>query len=276
MSGRLLQTLKRSLPGQSRIVQASAGVTCWVGSTAVFVRLKAILHWLNGPCRPTRFYGWWWWYSCNRPHLTDRSHIEILEELPANAVGLDLGAGGKRIRPNAITTDIQALPGVDVVCDATALAFEDNKFDYVWSNAVLEHVREPWKVAAEIARVLKPGGVAIIHTPFLEYVHGWPDDYYRFTIQGLRVLFKGLEELKTGTSAGPGQVLPDLIQYYFAGFGDLVNGGFWPTLWCVCVGIWLLPLRWLDRWLCRRPSYWRWARAYYYVGRKPAGKLDAS
>ena len=38
----------------------------------------------------------------------------------------------------------------------------------------------------------------------------------------------------------------------------------------IAVGIWLVPLRWLGRWLQRLPRYWKLARAYYFVDRKPA------
>ena len=73
---------------------------------------------------------------------------------------------------------------------------------------MLEHVPYPMRVAAEIGRTLKPGGLAFIQVPFLENVHGWPDDYYRFTLRGLRVLFSDLEEVASGVSAGLGRSCP--------------------------------------------------------------------
>ena len=39
-----------------------------------------------------------------------------------------------------------------------ALPFLDNSFDAVISRAVPEHVRDPFRCAAGIARILKPGG----------------------------------------------------------------------------------------------------------------------
>jgi hypothetical protein len=35
-------------------------------------------------------------------------------------------------------------------------------------------------------------------------------------------------------------------------------------------GLVTLPLRWFDHLLANRPSYWKWARAYYWVGKRPA------
>jgi SAM-dependent methyltransferase len=215
-----------------------------------------------------RLYAWWWWRSPNKPRITDRTYIDLLDSLPATARGLDVGSR-QRIRRNAITLDVVEAKGVDVVGDAHDLPFPDFSFDYVWCNAVLEHLRDPRQAANELIRVLKPGGVAFVQVPFLEYVHGWPDDYYRFTLNGLRELFRGLEEVAAGASAGPGQVLPDLVQYYATGFSDIQSRRFWPTFCAAVVGVLLLPVRFLDRALRKRPSYWQWARAYYYVGRRP-------
>jgi SAM-dependent methyltransferase len=156
-----------------------------------------------------------------------------------------------------------------VVGDGHRLPFLNDSFDYIWCNAVLEHVPDPMQVASEIARILKPEGLAFIQVPFLENVHGWPQDYYRFTIQGLRVLFRNLEEVQSGVSAGPSQLLPDLVQYYCVAFAELQNGKLLTNLLCLIPGALLLPMRLLDHILKNRPSYWKWARAYYWVGRKP-------
>ena len=51
--------------------------------------------------------------------------------------------------------------------DIYALPFRDNSFDVVFSIYVLEHVDRPCELAAEIARVLRPGGVCLTLTPNL-------------------------------------------------------------------------------------------------------------
>ncbi len=51
-------------------------------------------------------------------------------------------------------------------CDVTAkLPFGDGVFDYVLFVEVIEHLRNPYEVIAEIKRVLKPGGAVIVSTP---------------------------------------------------------------------------------------------------------------
>jgi SAM-dependent methyltransferase len=62
----------------------------------------------------------------------------------------------------------------------------DQRFDSVVCHQVLEHVKNPMAAAAELARVLKPGGLAVISIPHLSRRHELPHDYYRFTPEGLR------------------------------------------------------------------------------------------
>lgn len=50
--------------------------------------------------------------------------------------------------------------------DITALPFADGKFDVVLCNHVLEHVPADSQAMGEIRRMLKPGGFAILQTPF--------------------------------------------------------------------------------------------------------------
>ena len=50
--------------------------------------------------------------------------------------------------------------------DVTALPFADASFDWVICNHVLEHVPDDVRALAEIWRVLRPGGGAILQTPY--------------------------------------------------------------------------------------------------------------
>ncbi len=49
-----------------------------------------------------------------------------------------------------------------VVADASALPFDDDSMDFVFSSQVIEHVPDDAAMAREIRRVLKPGGVAVV------------------------------------------------------------------------------------------------------------------
>jgi SAM-dependent methyltransferase len=69
--------------------------------------------------------------------------------------------------PNLTYTCADLDPGRgDIEADLTQLPFNDHDFDVVICNHVLEHVPEDRKAMAEVFRVLKPGGWAILQTPF--------------------------------------------------------------------------------------------------------------
>ena len=58
-----------------------------------------------------------------------------------------------------------AAPGIERI-DLLAIPFEDQSFDLVIANHVLEHIDDDLTALHEIARVLAPGGHAILQTPF--------------------------------------------------------------------------------------------------------------
>jgi hypothetical protein len=55
----------------------------------------------------------------------------------------------------------------------------------------------------EIARVTAPGGYIHLVTPFCHPFHGYPKDYRRFTIDGLKELAGPLELVAQGWHTGP-------------------------------------------------------------------------
>lgn len=56
-------------------------------------------------------------------------------------------------------------PIVDVKADILALPFEDEQFDVVFCNHVLEHIEDDRKAMRELYRVMKPGGWGIFQVP---------------------------------------------------------------------------------------------------------------
>jgi SAM-dependent methyltransferase len=91
-----------------------------------------------------------------------------------------------------VGTDVFAGPGVDVVVDAHELlaVFAPESFDAVLSHATFEHLKKPWVVADQVYGVLKPGGSFLVETHFCFPVHGYPDDYHRWTRSGLEALLE--------------------------------------------------------------------------------------
>lgn len=113
-----------------------------------------------------------------------------------------------------ISLDIYASNTTDLVSDAHFMPIEDNTFDGVWIQAVLEHVVEPIKVVAEIYRVLKTGGIVYAETPFMQQVHEGAYDFTRFTVLGHRYLFKEFEMIEIGGNKGPELVLVWALRYF--------------------------------------------------------------
>lgn len=108
--------------------------------------------------------------------------------------------------------DIIADPTVDVVGDAHGLSrhFPPESFDYVISTSVFEHLQMPWRVALEINRVLKPGGICFVSSHQSIGLHELPSDYWRFSSAAWRVLFSapsGFEVLAT-TETGITALVP--------------------------------------------------------------------
>lgn len=77
---------------------------------------------------------------------------------------------------------------VHVQADAAHLPFVDGSFDTAVCTKVLEHVPDPQAVVSEIARVLKPGGYCLLSSDWFTPYHREPNDYWRFSEQGYRVL----------------------------------------------------------------------------------------
>lgn len=78
----------------------------------------------------------------------------------------------------------------DVVADAQVLPLEDASVNWVVCVEVLQYVVAPETAMREIARVLVPGGSAVIAVPFLHRADG-PTDRHRFTEVSLLELVEG-------------------------------------------------------------------------------------
>lgn len=65
---------------------------------------------------------------------------------------------------NYTTTDLFS-PLADVKADICNLPFEDNSYDIILCNHVLEHIPDDTKAMQELYRVMKPGGMGIFQIP---------------------------------------------------------------------------------------------------------------
>jgi len=144
---------------------------------------------------------------------------KLLETLAKRHLGrplslLDVGSrladkGNRTYRTHAesfgyeyLGLDVQAGFNVDIVsADPYKFPLPDASVDVVISGQVFEHIEFPWESMREVARVLRPGGCAMLIAPSSGPEHRYPLDCWRYYPDGMRALGKwsGLECVHAST-----------------------------------------------------------------------------
>lgn len=109
---------------------------------------------------------------------------------------LDIGCGRNKL-PGAVGIDFLDLPGVDYVADLNKpLPLEDESFDVVFANQVFEHVSNMIGLVGECHRVLRHGGILVVHVPYFR--SSWaaidPTHIRQFTISSMNYFVRGTLE----------------------------------------------------------------------------------
>jgi ubiquinone/menaquinone biosynthesis C-methylase UbiE len=131
-----------------------------------------------------------------RQLLTKRmAELVALDDVKPGQKVLDYGCG-ERPYESILRTKFQEYIGADIPGNPKAevtvgpkgeLPLADQSVDCVISTQVLEHVQEPQVYLGEAKRVLKPGGVLILSTHGHWRYHAHPNDFWRWTVQGLQM-----------------------------------------------------------------------------------------
>ena len=110
---------------------------------------------------------------------------------------LDVGCGVKPYYPffapyadSYVGIDVVENPAADLLGGVEALPVADGSFDVVLFTQVLEHCDDPARAVAELRRVTAPGGRVLASTHGVQVYHPSPQDYWRWTHEGLRRLFE--------------------------------------------------------------------------------------
>jgi SAM-dependent methyltransferase len=132
----------------------------------------------------------------------------------ANIDALEISGSGSKDRYGFRSYQIAQYPDYDICNGPLA----PDGFDLVIAEQVFEHVLRPDLAAANVYRMLRPGGVFVISTPFLLKIHASPWDLHRWTEHGMRQLLEtaGFVVAQTG-SWGNRECL----------FADMTPGGGW-------------------------------------------------
>ncbi len=116
--------------------------------------------------------------------------------------------------------------------DAERLPYQNASYDCVFARGLLHHLPNPKKGAAEIARVLRPGGTAVFVDPYRNFVSAVPrvisrrtshfdTDHKNFSIREVKRILAGSLEVETINFWG-------YIAYPLLGFPDFVNFNWLP------------------------------------------------
>jgi ubiquinone/menaquinone biosynthesis C-methylase UbiE len=164
-----------------------------------------------------------------------------------------------------VETDVAFGPRTSLICDAHDIPFEDQSFDGVVAQAVLEHVADPARCVGEMHRVLKRDGYVYAETPFMQQVHGGRYDFTRFTHLGHRRLFRQFDEIDSGATCGPGMALAWAYQYFLLSFAT----SRWARMAIrLFARLTAFPWKYFDDRVIGRPGALDAASGVYFLGRK--------
>lgn len=150
-------------------------------------------------------------------------HRVVLQSLPVSSITLEVGAGNMALDlPNLIRMDVTLTPYVDVVGDVHALPFLPKVFDFIFSLAVVEHLRQPFVAAQEMYNALRQGGYVFGDCSFVFPYHGYPHHYFNASRQGLEQVFASFALLRSGVAPYqmPSFGIRPLLQTYLHHLGQ--------------------------------------------------------
>ncbi|HEV8132754.1 MAG TPA: methyltransferase domain-containing protein, partial [Acidobacteriota bacterium] len=89
-----------------------------------------------------------------------------------------------------IGMDMRTGPGVDSIENVEELRRDSETVGTVIALNVFEHVERFWRGFEEVQRILRRDGLLLVSCPFYFHIHEFPNDYWRFTPEGLRSLLR--------------------------------------------------------------------------------------
>jgi SAM-dependent methyltransferase len=190
----------------------------------------------------------------------------MVGQLRAGDEGLNIGAGYTRLSSRIRNMELEAGEGIDIVGSVEAIPADDDRFAIVITQEVLEHVADPFEAMREIARVLKPGGQAYVQLPFVIGYHPCPNDYWRFTKDGIVRLAEvaGLRVIEQGTSVGVATGFYRILVEFFAILFSLPLAASYRGFKAL-FSLLFYPVKWLDRLLAYSPQAHRIEGGYYVI-----------
>ena len=145
--------------------------------------------------------------KASRKNLDNFIKISFNKEIAKNKASkvLNVGSGGnlenliKKNFDDVFSIDIDKERKPDQIIDICDENFE-KKINYepslVCCFEVLEHTRNPSKAIQNIYNILKKDDFFLVSVPFNFHIHDEPNDFFRFTHYGLKMLFNDFAEVE--------------------------------------------------------------------------------
>ncbi|MBA7608043.1 hypothetical protein ES703_15217 [subsurface metagenome] len=115
----------------------------------------------------------------------------------------------KKVEILRLDIDRETKPDYKIDFEKDSLPFKKNSIDAILIFNLFEHIYNYNFLIKEIFRVLKPGGLVVGSVPFLIRIHPDPKDFFRYTKQALKQIFKENNFSK--------------IEIKYVGYGPIVN-----------------------------------------------------
>lgn len=145
--------------------------------------------------------------------MGDFNQLLFVESFLAESYRRVLEVGSKRYKnsqPYRKIVQARAWVGVDMIegegvevlgdLSESLCGLEPGSFDAAICASVLEHARDPWGLARNVSALLEDGGSLYVSAPFIQRYHPYPSDFWRFTKEGLKVLFPDFKWVNWGYS----------------------------------------------------------------------------
>ena len=145
--------------------------------------------------------------KASRKNLDNFIKISFNKEIAKNKTSkvLNVGSGGnlenliKKNFDDVFSIDIDKDRKPDQIIDICDENFE-KKINYepslVCCFEVLEHTKNPSKAIQNIYNILKKDDFFLVSVPFNFHIHDEPNDFFRFTHHGLKMLFNDFAEVE--------------------------------------------------------------------------------
>jgi len=138
-----------------------------------------------------------------------------LAQFAANgAIVTDVDLSGGHLQIAQENFRLRGLTGRFVHHDAEALPFDDDTFDVVYSNGVLHHTPNTQRAVAEILRVLKPGGRAIVMFYAESSLQYWRNLVWYYGLRSGDLASRSMSDIMSRTVERTGNDARPLVKVY--------------------------------------------------------------